>query len=221
SRGRKAKPRPMPLSRSQTRRASDAHSVPAVVAIGTSTGGPKALQQILPMLPADLPVGLLIVQHMPLGFTGPFARRLNGLCKIAVQEAAQGDRISPGVAYIAPAGQHATVERQSPSALRIHLSSSPQGTLHIPSVDVTMLSVAESCRALSMGIIMTGMGADGLQGMKAIAHEGGVTLGQDEASCTVYGMPRSCAEAGVLQRVVPLAGIPEQILLATRYRQRP
>jgi two-component system chemotaxis response regulator CheB len=84
-----------------------------------------------------------------------------------------------------------------------------------------MFSVAETCRALSMGVIMTGMGSDGLQGMKAIAHQGGVTVGQDKASCTVYGMPRSCAEAGVLQRVVPLSAIPEQILLATRSRRRP
>jgi len=218
--GRRAQPQSAPVTRATAKPAAGQQSVPALVAIGTSTGGPKALQEILPMLPADLPVGLLIVQHMPLGFTAPFARRLNGLCKIAVREATHGDLISPGVALIAPAGQHATVVRQSPSELSIRLSSSPQGTLHVPSVDVTMFSVAQTCRTLSMGIIMTGMGSDGLEGMKAIAQEGGVTLGQDEASCTVYGMPRSCAEAGVLQRLVPLAAIPEQILLATRYRRR-
>jgi two-component system, chemotaxis family, protein-glutamate methylesterase/glutaminase len=192
---------------------------PSIVAIGTSTGGPKALQEILPLLPADLPVGLLIVQHMPVGFTGPFARRLDNLCKLSVREAAEGDVIEPGVAYIAPAGQHMTVCRRTPSRVSIHTSRSPENMLHIPSVDVMMLSVAEVFRGTTMGIIMTGMGADGLLGMQAIKREGGLTVGQDEASCIVYGMPRSCAEAHVLQRVVSLSQIPEQIMQATRYWQ--
>jgi two-component system chemotaxis response regulator CheB len=194
--------------------------VPEIIALGTSTGGPKALQQILPLLPVDLPVGVLIVQHMPPGFTAPFAHRLNNLCKIPVREAAQGEAIAPGVVYIAPAGQHMTISRQASSAVAIHLSHSPEGMLHKPSVDVMMLSVADVFHGLCMGIIMTGMGADGLQGMRAIASAGGLTVGQDEASCTVYGMPRSCAEAGVLRRVVPLGDIPAVILQATRYRKR-
>lgn len=196
------------------------HVAPAVIALGTSTGGPKALQQILPMLPADLPVGILIVQHMPVGFTGPFARRLDNLCQVTVREAAPEEVITPGVVYIAPAGMHMTVATTGTSRMAIRLSHKPEGTLHRPSVDVMMLSVAEALRAFSMGIIMTGMGADGLQGMKAIAQAGGLTLGQDEASCSVYGMPRSCADAGVLQQVVPLTDIPAQILQAVRYRQR-
>ena len=189
----------------------------SIVAIGTSTGGPKALQEILPMLPADLPVGVLVVQHMPVGFTGPFARRLDGLCKISVREATPDATIEPGVVYIGPAGLHMTVQRRSNSKVAIRLSNSPLNTLHTPSVDVMMSSVAEVFRSLSMGIILTGMGADGLQGMRAIVREGGLTVGQDEASCTVYGMPRSCAEAGLIQRVVSLVQVPEQILLATRY----
>jgi two-component system chemotaxis response regulator CheB len=197
-----------------------AHQIPAsVVALGTSTGGPKALQEILPLLPADLPTGVLIVQHMPKGFTGPFARRLDALCKVSVREAAHDELINPGVVYIAPAGQHMTVLRRTPSKVAIRLSNTPPATLHMPSVDVMMLSVAEVFHALCMGVIMTGMGADGLLGMKAIARAGGMTVGQDEGSCTVYGMPRSCAEAeGVLQRVVPLLQIPDQILQATHYR---
>jgi two-component system, chemotaxis family, protein-glutamate methylesterase/glutaminase len=193
---------------------------PAIVTIGTSTGGPKALQQVLPMLPADLPVGVVIVQHMPPGFTGPFAHRLNNLCKVTVREAQQNDVVEPGVVYIAPAGQQMTVYR--PSALRtaIRLSHQPADALHVPSVDVLMLSVAEVLRSAAMGIILTGMGADGALGMKAILEAGGITVGQDEATCTVYGMPRTCAEWGILQRVVPLDRIPEQILLATRYRRR-
>ncbi|HVO82456.1 MAG TPA: chemotaxis response regulator protein-glutamate methylesterase [Terriglobales bacterium] len=196
------------------------HVPPSVVALGTSTGGPKALQQILPILPADLPVGVLIVQHMPPGFTGPFARRLDGLCKVRVREAVHDEPVEAGTVYIAPAGQQMTVQRRAPSRVTVRLSHTPDNTPHIPSVDVMMLSAAEVYGALTMGIIMTGMGADGLQGMQAIARQGGLTVGQDEATCAVYGMPRSCAEAGVLQRVVSLPRIPEQILQATRYRQR-
>jgi len=191
---------------------------PAVVAVGTSTGGPKALQQILPQLPQDLGVGVLVVQHMPPGFTGPFARRLDHLCRISVREAAHGEPVEPGVVYIAPAGRHMTVARSSLSKITISLSQFPEGTLHRPSADVMMASVADVFGGLSMGIIMTGMGADGLQGMTAIARAGGLTIGQDAESCIVYGMPRSCAEAGILQRSVPLNSIPEQILRATRYR---
>lgn len=192
--------------------------VPAIVCIGTSTGGPKALQQILPLLPADLPVPILIVQHMPRGFTGPFARRLDNLCKISVREASPNDPVERGVVYIAPAGWQMTVDRRATSKALIRVSNQPDNTLHIPSVDVMMLSAAESFRGLAMGIIMTGMGADGAQGMRAIWRQGGLTLGQDEATCTVYGMPRACAEMGILKRVVPLPLIPQQIMQATGYR---
>jgi two-component system chemotaxis response regulator CheB len=208
-----------PVPKVSPRVVTTRHVPPSIVALGTSTGGPKALQEILPMLPDDLPVGILIVQHMPKGFTAPFARRLDNLCKISVREASQDEVVTPGVVYIAPAGQHLTLRRCAPSKAAIHLSYTPAGTLHMPSVDVMMLSVAEVFRALSMGVIMTGMGADGLQGMQAIAQAGGVTVGQDEASCTVYGMPRSCAETGVLQRVVPLTQIPDQILQAIHYER--
>jgi two-component system chemotaxis response regulator CheB len=192
-----------------------------VVALGTSTGGPKALQEILPLFPSDLGVGILIVQHMPKGFTGPFARRLDNLCKVKVSEAIHDEIIEPGHVYIAPAGQHMTFARKTTSKVAIRLSHSPEGTLHRPSVDVMMLSAADVFRGLCMGIIMTGMGADGVEGMRAINREGGLTVGQDEASCTVYGMPRSCAENGVLERVVPLLQIPEQIMLATNYHRQP
>jgi two-component system chemotaxis response regulator CheB len=193
---------------------------PSIVALGTSTGGPKALQEILPMFPADLPIGILIVQHMPKGFTGPFARRLNNLCKVTVREAEQNDSIDPGTVYIAPAGQHMTVERRTPSKVLIHLSNLPDKMLHIPSVDVMMLSTAAVFQSLCMGVIMTGMGADGAQGMQAIYKAGGFTVGQDEASCTVYGMPRACAEGGSLHRVISLTEIPDQILQAVNYRKR-
>jgi two-component system chemotaxis response regulator CheB len=191
---------------------------PSVIVIGTSTGGPKALQQILPMLPADLPVPILIVQHMPVGFTEAFARRLNNLSKVTICEAANDLVIEPRSVYIARAGVHMTLLRKTPSKVAIRLCPNPSNALHIPSVDVTMLSVAELFGAQAMGVIMTGMGADGTEGMAAIFRAGGFTLGQDEGSCIVYGMPRACAEAKILRRVVPLDQIPGQILEALTHR---
>ena len=193
---------------------------PAAIAIGTSTGGPKALQDILPQLPSDLSVPVLVVQHMPPGFTEPFARRLNGLCSIRVCEAAHDDDLQAGVVYLAPSGFHMTVQRTDDTHARILLSDDPRGQLHHPSVDVLMLSLAEQFGPRAMGIVMTGMGSDGVIGMTAIHRRGGVTLGQDEASSAVYGMPRACALAGCLTQVISVAQIPQQILLATRYRKR-
>ena len=198
------------------------HSSPAttaIVALAVSTGGPKALQEILPLLPGDLPVPILVVQHMPPGFTAPFAERLNKVCMISVSEASQGDVVQPGKVYLAPAGWQMRVARSLDSHTVICLSDKPEDQLHVPSGDVMMQSVAAAFHSQAMGVIMTGMGSDGAQGMKAIHREGGFTVGQDEASCTVYGMPRVCAEMGVLDRVVPLGQIPQEILRATRYRR--
>lgn len=197
-----------------------AFSSVGLIALATSTGGPKALQEILPMLPRDLPVGILIVQHMPLGFTAPFARRLDKLCQLAVCEAEHNGAIEPGAVYIAPAGLHMTVQRKSFSRAVTCLSDSPAQSLHVPSADVMMASVAKTFKASSMGIIMTGMGADGAVGMAAIHQAGGFTIGQDETTCAVYGMPRCCAEAGALDAIVPLAEIPGQILQAIQYKKR-
>jgi two-component system chemotaxis response regulator CheB len=194
-------------------------SRPAVVALGISTGGPKALQEILPLLPRDLSVPILIVQHMPAGFTAPFAQRLNTLCSVAVREATHGETVQPGVVYLAPAGKHMRVERLSPLQTIVCLDTHPEDCLHIPSVNVLMNSVAAAYRNLALGIIMTGMGSDGAEGMQSIFREGGLTIGQDEATCTVYGMPRVCAELGILTRVVPLSLIPTQIIEATRFRR--
>jgi two-component system, chemotaxis family, protein-glutamate methylesterase/glutaminase len=197
-----------------------AFSSVGLIALATSTGGPKALQEILPTLPRDLPVGILIVQHMPPGFTAPFARRLDKLCELEVCEAEHNGTIEPGVVYIAPAGRHMTVQRKSFSRAVTCLSDSPGQSLHIPSADVMMASVANTFKSSSMGIIMTGMGSDGAVGMAAIHQAGGFTIGQDKASCAVYGMPRCCAEAGALDLVVPLAEIPGQILQVIQYKKR-
>jgi len=193
---------------------------PAVIAIGTSTGGPRALQDILPQLPADLGIPVLIVQHMPPGFTNPFAHRLDNLCPLSVREASHGEEVKEGVVYLAPAGSHMTVQRATDTRAKIELSSDPKGYLHVPSADVLMLSVAQEYGTHAMGIILTGMGSDGMEGMKAIRRKGGFTIGQDEATSAVYGMPRACALAGCLQQVLPLEEIPRQILLTTHYRKR-
>jgi two-component system chemotaxis response regulator CheB len=192
-------------------------STAAIVALGISTGGPKALQEILPALPGDLPVPILVVQHMPAGFTAPFAKRLNNLCAISICEASHGEVVRPGVVYFAPAGFQMTVDGPANSRIAIYLSDKPENQLHVPSADVMMQSVASAFHSQAMGVIMTGMGSDGAQGMNAIHRGGGFTLGQDQASCAVYGMPRVCAEMGILDKVVPLSKIPYEILQATRY----
>lgn len=188
-------------------------TTPAIVAIGTSTGGPKALQEVLSQLPAELPTGVLIVQHMPIGFTAQFADRLNHLCPVAVHEVKGEETIEPGTVYIAPAGLHMTVIRNG-THYHTQLSKTPAGTLHTPSVDVLMHSVADVYGSHAMGVILTGMGADGAKGMKAIRDAGGWTIGQDAESCAVYGMPRSAAEINALSRVAPLSHIATEIISA-------
>lgn len=194
-------------------------SATAIVALGISTGGPTALEKILPILPVDLPVPILVVQHMPAGFTAPFAERLNNLCTVSVREASHGEVVQAGAVYIAPAGYHMTVGRSTNSQTLICLGFKPENQVHVPSADVMMQSVATAFQSQAMGVIMTGMGSDGAQGMTAIHREGGFTVGQDEQSCAVYGMPRVCAEMGILDRIVPLLQIPHEILRATRYRK--
>lgn len=191
---------------------------PAIVAIATSTGGPKALEQILPCFPADFSLPILIVQHMPAGFTTTFARRLHSLCKLDVREAVHGEVVRPAVAYICPAGLHMRVQYTG-SQVQICLSTDPVDAIHIPSADILMESVANVYRNRALGVIMTGMGCDGAEGIKEIYRAGGLTLGQDENTCTVYSMPRACAERGVLTQIVPLLEIPAEILHATRQRK--
>jgi len=206
-------------SRKLSRSAPLETHAPGVIAMGLSTGGPKALEQILPQFPADFPVPILIVQHMPVGFTGALAQRLNSLSSIKVKEAAHGELIRPATAYIAPAGLHMRVVPGSstPQAV-ILLDRHPEDVQHIPSVDIMMTSVAKVFQDGAIGVIMTGMGSDGAAGMTAIFQQGGLTIGQDEASCAVYGMPRACAELGILIRVLPLCAISAHIIHATRQR---
>lgn len=182
-----------------------------LVSIGTSTGGPPALQAVLTLLPKRFPVGIVVVQHMPAMFTKSLAERLDSLSNIHVKEAEDGERIEPGVAYIAPGGRHLTVRKVTTYGVCM-LSDKPADTLHKPSVDVLMASVAEFSGQSSLGVIMTGMGHDGLDGMRAMKTKGADIIAQNEESCIVYGMPRAVIEAGIADVVSPLDLIPSEIM---------
>jgi two-component system chemotaxis response regulator CheB len=182
-----------------------------VVAIGTSTGGPMALQRVIASIPKEFPVGILIVQHMPAAFTGAFSDRLGQISQIQVREAKEGDKVQPGLAFVAPGGYHMRVYKRGIGDVEIRLSKDPP-MLHMPSVDVMMTSVAEVYGDACIGVIMTGMGHDGQEGMKSIKMAKGKTLAQDEESCVVFGMPKAAIESGVVDKVVPLNQISGEIV---------
>jgi two-component system chemotaxis response regulator CheB len=188
------------------------------VAIGTSTGGPVALAQILPKLPAAFPIPIVVVQHMPPGFTRPLAERLDAQSRVTVVEGADGTALAPGTAVVAPAGKQLRLERAG-GAVRVVLSDDEGRSLHVPSVDVMTASVAEVYGPGALGVILTGMGHDGVEGLRAIKQRGGYVLGQDEATSVVYGMPRAAAAAGLVDRVVPLEAVPRTLceLTGTAY----
>lgn len=182
-----------------------------VVAIGASTGGPVALQMILPRFPGGINFSILVVQHMPRGFTGPLAQRFSTLCNVPVREAGEDDPIRPGEVLIAPAGLHMTVKRTN-GLSTVNLSLEPQGATHRPSVDVLFASVARNYGRRCLGVILTGMGSDGASGLKLIREAGGLTFGQDETTSAIFGMPRIAAENGAVDKVLPLDSIAEEIL---------
>ncbi len=174
-----------------------------VVAIGISTGGPQALQYLLPQLPADFPGTILVVQHMPENFTDMFARRLDEICAIRVKEAQSGDILQPGRALICPGNRHLKV-RKLPLGDVAVLADEPKVNGHRPSADVLFRSVSEEFGNRSVALIMTGMGDDGAEGLGAVKAAGGVTIAQSEDSCVVYGMPKAAIDRGYATRVIPL-----------------
>ncbi|WP_248799862.1 protein-glutamate methylesterase/protein-glutamine glutaminase [Pseudomonas sp. MWU13-2105] len=182
----------------------------SIVAMGTSTGGTQALEQVLRALPRVCP-GIVIVQHMPEKFTAAFAERLNQVCEIEVREARHGDRVMPGRALIAPGGSHMLLKR-SGAQYQVDIVDGPPVSRHRPSVDVLFRSVARGAGSNALGIIMTGMGDDGARGLKEMREAGARTLGQDEASCVVYGMPREAFKLGAVERELPLEQIAGAIL---------
>jgi two-component system chemotaxis response regulator CheB len=176
------------------------------VAIGTSTGGPVALSQILPKLPATFPIPIVVVQHMPPGFTRPLAERLDASSRIQVVEGAHGMPLAGGTAIIAPAGKQLRLDRTL-GAVTVVLGDDAVKSLHVPSVDAMAAAVGEVYGPGALGVILTGMGHDGVVGLRVIKDRGGFVVGQDEASAVVYGMPRAAAVAGLVDRVVSLDAV--------------
>lgn len=183
-----------------------------ILAIGTSTGGTEALRHVLPALPANSP-GIVIVQHMPANFTNAFAESLNSECAIEVAEAKDGDSVTPGLALIAPGNFQMTLTR-SGAAYKVRVKEGPTVNRHRPSVDVLFKSVATTAGANAVGVIMTGMGNDGAEGMRHMHDAGAITIAQDEASCVVFGMPREAIKLGAADHVKSLQDIPAAILSA-------
>jgi two-component system chemotaxis response regulator CheB len=180
-----------------------------LVAIGASTGGTEALAEILTAVPKDSP-GIVVVQHMPEVFTAAFAERLNRMSQIEVKEAQPGDRIAPGRALIAPGNRHMSVRRQDEQFF-VEIGDGPLVSRHRPSVDVLFRSVAQAAGAQALGIILTGMGKDGAQGLLEMKQSGAETWAQDEASCVVFGMPKEAIACGAVDLVLPLSKIPARI----------
>jgi two-component system chemotaxis response regulator CheB len=175
-----------------------------VVVIGISTGGPQALKQLIPQLPADFPVPVVMVMHMPVGYTEMYARKLNERTLLEVREAREGDVLRAGVALLAPAGRHLSFLRRPEGEVVAHLDSRPFEMQHRPSVDVLFQSAAETYGRRVLGVVMTGMGSDGKQGAAWIKAQGGLVYTESEETCVVYGMPSSVVEAGLSDRSVPL-----------------
>jgi len=204
----KASPVPLPA------RTPLAVTTDKVIAVGASTGGTEALRALLEAMPPDCP-GIVIVQHMPEGFTRAFADRLNQTCPIEVKEASDGDRILDGRALVAPGNRHLEV-RRSGAHYVVAVSDGPLVSRHRPSVDVLFRSVARAAGANAVGVIMTGMGSDGADGLLEMKRSGSATVAQDEASCVVFGMPKEAIDRGAVDDVASLARLPGLMLLRAR-----
>ncbi|GMR08229.1 MAG: chemotaxis response regulator protein-glutamate methylesterase [Gammaproteobacteria bacterium] len=200
SRGQAARPAPVISGKSRSK------GEYKLLTIGTSTGGPVALQDVLTKLPANFPVPILLIQHMPASFTPSFAERLDSLCKITVKEAEDGEQIKPGTAYLAPGGKQMELCRKG-SMPFIQISESQPGQNYKPCVDVTFSSVANFFRGNVLALILTGMGADGREGARILKQGGSTIWAQDEESSIIYGMPAAIVDAGIADQVIPLSKI--------------
>lgn len=181
-----------------------------LVVIGTSTGGPQALKEVLPYLPKDFPANIIVVQHMPAKFTEMFAKRLDGLCEISVKEAKEDDTLKPGLAFIAPGGYHLELENKE----KISLNQKPHVCGVRPSVNLTLESAATIYKDDLICVILTGMGHDGTQGSSAVKTSGGFCIAEDESTCTVFGMPKNVIKAGNANEIVPIHKVANSIIKA-------
>lgn len=182
-----------------------------VVAIGVSTGGPPVVQKILSSLPADFPASIVIAQHMPAAFTGPFAKRLDGVSQITVKEAEPGDVLKPGHAYVAPGGRHVVLD-QKVSRVDVVVTDDPPGELYKPSANVMISSVAEAVGRRALGVILTGMGADGCEGVRDLKAKGGRAIAQSDSTCVVYGMPKAIVDEDLADEIVDLDDLADSIM---------
>jgi len=199
--------------RQRPRVAATARRQVDLVVIAASTGGPTALQAVIPRLPEGLPTAVLVVQHMPAGFTRSLAERLDSRSALPVREAEDGELVTPGHVLLAPGGRHLKLRRRG-TRVKIWLDEEPRSALHRPSADVAMAAVARVYAARTVGVVLTGMGSDGTEGLKAIREAGGHTLAEHEDTCIIYGMPKSAIEAGVVDQAVPLPRMADEILAA-------
>lgn len=196
--------------------AAMARTTEMVACLGASTGGTEALREVLQALPANAP-GIIIVQHMPAGFTAAFAKRLNSLCEVAVKEASHGDPVLRGHVLIAPGDKHMLLERQG-ARYQVAIKDGPPVSRHRPSVDVLFRSAARAAGRNAMGVIMTGMGDDGARGLLELKDAGGVTVAQDEASSIVFGMPKEAIARDAAQKIIGLEYIAREIMAVDRSR---
>lgn len=207
-----AKAASAPAPRPQPRIRGAGQHVPfEVVSIGVSTGGPPAVQKVLTAIPAGFPVPILIAQHMPAAFTGPFATRLNSMCAITVKEAEDGERARPGTAFICPGGMHLRLENRGGS-LYVAVTEEPKDALYKPSANVLMETTAKAAATKALGVTLTGMGNDGIEGTKVLKQRGGHTIAQNEESCVVYGMPKAVVDAGLADEIVDINDMADAIL---------
>jgi len=212
--GNKSAVRPKPVVATKNARSTVLRTAKSkntkLLAIGTSTGGPIALQQVLTQLPANFPLPIILVQHMPSTFTPAFSQRLDKLCAIHVKQADDGDVLQAGTAYLAPGGKQMMLVGNSSNA-KLQIKDGDQSLTYKPSVDITFSSIASVFPGETLAIIMTGMGADGRDGSVLLNQKGSTVWAQDEASCVVYGMPAAIAEAGIADKILPLADIGRSI----------
>jgi len=182
------------------------------IVIGISTGGPQGLKYLIPQFAEDFPVPIVVVLHIPVGYTEMYAAKLDEISRIKVMEAKEGDLLRAGLVLIAPAGRHLTLRRNVDKSVVVHLDMRPSDTLHRPSVDVLFESAAEVFGNRTLGIVMTGMGSDGRRGASCIKKQGGLIYTEAEETCVVYGMPASVVEAGLSDRSLPLDRLAEAII---------
>jgi two-component system, chemotaxis family, protein-glutamate methylesterase/glutaminase len=207
--GARVRPRPRPAPSS----AAAAGAPAECVVIAASTGGPAALQTVVGGLPAGFPAAVLVVQHIPRGFTRSLAERLDARSSLPVREAGDGEAVEPGRVLVAPAGIHSRVVRRR-GRVELALDEEPRSALHRPSADIVMASTAEVFGPAAVGVVLTGMGSDGTEGLRTIRDKGGLTLAESEETSVIYGMPKAAIEAGVVARVVPIDRIAGEILAA-------